>query len=47
MPDAIPVDLAPYGSRAPGALDRAALALTRAMPNNWLDCGLRFCSAAS
>src|SRR5882757_2475731 len=39
MPDAIPVDLAPYGSRAPGALDRAALALTRAMPNNWL--GLR------
>jgi len=39
MFDAIPVDPSPYGSRAPGALDRAALALTRAMPNNWL--GLR------
>src|SRR5882724_10132993 len=40
MPEAIPVDLSPYGSRAPGLLDRATLALTRAMPNNWL--GLRF-----
>lgn len=39
MPEAAAVDLSPYGSRAPGALDRAALALTRAMPNNWL--GLR------
>jgi FkbM family methyltransferase len=32
-------DLAPFGSRAPGGLDRAALAITRSMPNNWL--GLR------
>jgi len=39
MPEAIPVDLAPYGSRAPGLLDRATLALTRSLPNNWL--GLR------
>lgn len=39
MPEAVPVDLSPFGSRAPGALDRFALALTRAMPNNWL--GLR------
>ena len=39
MREAVPVDLSPYGSRAPGALDRFALALTRAMPNNWL--GLR------
>lgn len=39
MPETVPVDLSPYGSRAPGALDRFALALTRAMPNNWL--GLR------
>jgi FkbM family methyltransferase len=39
MPESVPVDLSPYGSRAPGALDRFALALTRAMPNNWL--GLR------
>jgi len=39
MPETIPVDLSPYGSRAPGALDRVTLALTRAMPANWL--GLR------
>jgi len=39
MSDSVPVDSSPYGSRAPGALDRCALALTRAMPNNWL--GLR------
>jgi FkbM family methyltransferase len=39
MPESVPVDLSPFGSRAPGALDRFALALTRAMPNNWL--GLR------
>ena len=39
MAEAVPVDLSPYGSRAPGALDRFALALTRAMPNTWL--GLR------
>ena len=39
MPDTVPVDVSPYGSRAPGALDRFALALTRAMPNNWF--GLR------
>src|SRR5258708_2211331 len=39
MPESVPVDASPYGSRAPGALDRFALALTRAMPNNWL--GLR------
>jgi FkbM family methyltransferase len=32
-------DLAPFGSRAPGGLDRVALAITRSMPNNWL--GLR------
>jgi FkbM family methyltransferase len=38
MPD-VAVDLSPYGSRAPGALDRAVLAATRAMPANWL--GLR------
>lgn len=36
MPEAVPVDVSLYGSRAPGALDRFALALTRAMPNNWL-----------
>lgn len=36
MPDPVPVDVSPYGSRAPGALDRFALALTRAMPNTWL-----------
>ena len=39
MSETIPADLSPYGSRAPGWLDRAALALTRSMPNNWL--GLR------
>ena len=39
MPEAVPVDTSPYGSRAPGVLDRFALALTRAMPSNWL--GLR------
>jgi FkbM family methyltransferase len=39
MLESVPVDPSPYGSRAPGALDRFALALTRAMPNNWL--GLR------
>jgi hypothetical protein len=39
MPESVPVDAWPYGSHAPGALDRFALALTRAMPNNWL--GLR------
>ena len=39
MSESVPVDLSPYGSRAPGWLDRAALALTRSMPNNWL--GLR------
>lgn len=38
MPD-ITVDLAPFGHRAPGGLDRAVLAATRAMPDNWL--GLR------
>src|ERR1043166_2469731 len=38
MPD-ITVDFAPFGSRTPGGLDRAVLAVTRAMPNNWL--GLR------
>jgi FkbM family methyltransferase len=38
MPD-ITVDPAPFGSRAPGGLDRAVLAMTRAMPANWL--GLR------
>jgi len=30
------VDQSPFGSRAPGPLDRAVLALTRAMPNSWL-----------
>jgi FkbM family methyltransferase len=30
------VDNSPFGARAPGALDRAVLAATRAMPNNWL-----------
>ena len=39
MPEAVPVDTSPYGSRAPGPLDRFALALTRNMPGNWL--GLR------
>jgi FkbM family methyltransferase len=39
VPEAIPVDLASYGSRAPGWLDRLALTLTRSMPDNWL--GLR------
>jgi FkbM family methyltransferase len=39
MPETVPVDLSAYGSRGPGTLDRFALALTRAMPNNWL--GLR------
>lgn len=39
MREAVPVDLSPYGARAPGALDRFALTLTRAMPNSWL--GLR------
>jgi FkbM family methyltransferase len=39
MSESVPVDLSPYGRRAPGWLDRAALALTRGMPNNWL--GLR------
>jgi FkbM family methyltransferase len=38
MPD-MTVDLSPFGSRAPGRLDRAVLAVTRAMPANWL--GLR------
>lgn len=38
MPD-LTVDPAPLGCRAPGGLDRAVLAATRAMPNNWL--GLR------
>lgn len=38
MPD-ITVDSAPFGNRAPDSLDRAVLAATRAMPNNWL--GLR------
>jgi FkbM family methyltransferase len=33
------VDSSPFGTRAPGALDRAVLAATRAMPNSWL--GLR------
>ena len=33
------IDLSPFGSRAPGRLDRAVLAATRAMPTNWL--GLR------
>jgi FkbM family methyltransferase len=32
-------DPAPFGARAPGPLDRAVLAITRAMPANWL--GLR------
>jgi len=39
MPETVPVDPSPYGRRTPGALDRATLALTRRMPNNWL--GLR------
>jgi FkbM family methyltransferase len=39
MSETVPVDLSPYGSRAPGWLDQAAIALTRSMPNNWL--GLR------
>src|SRR4051812_32380093 len=39
MSESVPVDLSPYGSRAPGWLDQAAIALTRSMPNNWL--GLR------
>src|ERR1044072_5890169 len=39
VPEPARVDASPYGSRAPGALDRFALGLTRAMPNNWL--GLR------
>ena len=39
MLELVPVDRSPYGSRTPGALDRLALSLTRAMPNNWL--GLR------
>jgi len=28
------VDTTPFGTRAPGALDRAVLVATRAMPNN-------------
>ena len=32
-------DRAPFGSHAPGRLDRAVLAVTRSMPDNWL--GLR------
>jgi len=36
---AAPVDQSPFGSRAPGVLDRAVLALTGAVPDNWL--GLR------
>jgi FkbM family methyltransferase len=32
-------DLSPFGSRTPGRLDRAVLALTRSLPANWL--GLR------
>jgi FkbM family methyltransferase len=36
MPEAVPVDPSAYGERAPGALDRATLMLTRSMPNNWL-----------
>src|SRR5436305_1740507 len=43
MPEAVPVDQSPYGRRAPGALDRATLALTRSLPNNWL--GLRLAVA--
>jgi len=39
MSEPNPVDVSPFGSRAPKMLDRAALALTRSMPNNWL--GLR------
>src|SRR3954463_16340345 len=39
MSESVPVDLSPYGSRAPGWLDQAAIALTRSMPDNWL--GLR------
>jgi FkbM family methyltransferase len=38
MPE-IQVDTAPFGARAPGTLDSAVLAITRAMPANWL--GLR------
>src|SRR4051812_12435477 len=38
MRDAIP-NVAPFGSRAPNMLDRATLAVTRSMPDNWL--GLR------
>ena len=30
------VDQSPFGSRSPGAFDRAVLALTRSLPNNWL-----------
>jgi FkbM family methyltransferase len=33
------VDQSPFGSRAPGPLDRVVLALTRSLPANWL--GLR------
>jgi hypothetical protein len=29
------VDTSPFGTRAPGVLDRAVLAATRAMPNGW------------
>lgn len=39
MPETVPVDPSPYGTRTPGGLDRATLQLTRSMPNNWL--GLR------
>jgi hypothetical protein len=33
------VDQSPFGSHAPGRLDRAVLAMTRSLPANWL--GLR------
>ena len=33
-------DQSPFGSRAPGALDRVVLALTRRVPGNWLGRGL-------
>jgi hypothetical protein len=30
------VDQSPFGSHAPGRLDRAVLAVTRSLPANWL-----------
>jgi len=39
MVEAAVVDRSPFGGRIPGRLDRAVLAATRAMPDNWL--GLR------